>query len=196
MLAYKYDEKTKEYLGVVECQLDPLESEQQGRTIYLLPADSTFIQPIEKEGYVNVFNGEAWELVEDNRGKGYWLDTDTYGTPSREMKELGPLPQNAVFEPPKPTEEEKQEQIKNYLKAVVQNWMDKTVQEREYDGVHTACLYVNSPIEKFQKEGQACLEWMSAVWVKCYAIQDEVLAGTREIPTEEELIAELPVLEW
>lgn len=102
-------------------------------------------------------------------------------------------------EPPKPrelTEEEKQEQIKNYLKAVVQNWMDKTVQEREYDGVHTACLYVNSPIEKFQKEGQACLEWMSAVWVKCYAIQDEVLAGTREIPTEEELIAELPVLEW
>lgn len=95
-----------------------------------------------------------------------------------------------------PTEEEKQEQIKNYLKAVVQNWMDKTVQEREYDGVHTACLYVNSPIEKFQKEGQACLEWMSAVWVKCYEIQDEVLAGTREIPTEEELIAELPVLEW
>lgn len=99
-------------------------------------------------------------------------------------------------EPPEPTEEEKQEKIKNYLKAVVQNWMDKTVQEREYDGVHTACLYVNSPIEKFQKEGQACLEWMSAVWVKCYAIQDEVLAGTREIPTEEELIAELPVLEW
>ncbi len=95
-----------------------------------------------------------------------------------------------------PTEEEKQEQIKNYLKAVVQNWMDKTVQEREYDGVHTACLYVNSPIEKFQKEGQACLEWMSAVWVKCYAIQDEVLAGTREIPTEKELIAELPKLEW
>lgn len=101
-----------------------------------------------------------------------------------------------VVEVTPPTEEEKQEQIKNYLKTVVQNWMDKTVQEREYDGVHTACLYVNSPIEKFQKEGQACLEWMSAVWVKCYEIQDEVLAGTREIPTEEELIAELPVLEW
>lgn len=97
---------------------------------------------------------------------------------------------------PEFAEEEKQKQIKNYLKAVVQNWMDKTVQQREYDGVHTACLYVNSPIEKFQKEGQACLEWMSAVWVKCYAIQDEVLAGTREIPTEEELIAELPVLKW
>lgn len=100
-----------------------------------------------------------------------------------------------VTETPQSTEKQ-QERIKNYLKAVVQNWMDKTVQEREYDGVHTACLYVNSPIEKFQKEGQACLEWMSAVWVKCYAIQDEVLAGTREIPTEEELIAELPVLEW
>lgn len=163
---YRYDDQGY-YVGTDRAFESPLE-----KGVFHIPAFCTELEPLEaKEGFKRKWNGSGWEYEEI-------------------PKEPEPP------EPPELTEEEKQEQIKNYLKAVVQNWMDKTVQEREYDGVHTACLYVNSPIEKFQKEGQACLEWMSAVWVRCYAIQDEVLAGTREIPTEEELIAELPVLEW
>ena len=74
--------------------------------------------------------------------------------------------------------------------------MDKTVQTRGYDSIHTACTYTNSTDETFKTEGTACVAWRDAVWRKCYDILAEVKAGTREIPTEEELLAELPVLDW
>lgn len=95
-----------------------------------------------------------------------------------------------------PTEEEKRKQIQAQLTAAVQNWMDKTVQQRNYDNIHTACTYAYSTDETFKAEGAACLAWRDNVWRTCYNILNEVLAGTREIPTEEDLIAELPKLEW
>lgn len=91
-----------------------------------------------------------------------------------------------------PTPEEIQEQ----LTAAVQGYMDKTAQTRGYDNIHTACSYANSTDHIFAAEGQACLAWRDKVWRKCYDILAEVKAGAREIPTVEELIAELPVLEW
>lgn len=89
-----------------------------------------------------------------------------------------------------------EEQIQAHLTQVVQNYMDKTVQTRGYDNIHTACTYANSTDETFKAEGTACVVWRDAVWRKCYDILAEVKAGTREIPTEEELISELPKLEW
>ena len=89
-----------------------------------------------------------------------------------------------------------EEQIQAHLTQVVQNYMDKTVQTRGYDNIHTACTYANSTDETFRAEGAACVSWRDAVWRKCYDILAEVKAGTREIPTEEELLAELPVLDW
>lgn len=88
------------------------------------------------------------------------------------------------------------EEIQAQLTAVVQDYMDSTVQTRGYDNIHTACSYVNSTDHIFAIEGQACLVWRDTVWRKCYNILAEVKAGTREIPTVEELITELPVLEW
>lgn len=117
MNVYKYDQQTKEYTGVEPAMLDPLESQQQGKDIYLLPANATFEQPTIKAGYAAVWNGEAWEQVEDNRGKEYWLATDTFGTPAHEMKELGALPDNAVFTAPKKTLEQVKSEKINALKA-------------------------------------------------------------------------------
>ena len=109
---YKYDEKTKEYLGKAEALLDPLETQLQQKEIYLLPAAATFIAPALQEGYVSVFQDGAWENLEDNRGKEYWLQDDAYGTPARKMETLGALPANAVFTPPQKTlEQVKQEKI-------------------------------------------------------------------------------------
>lgn len=92
-----------------------------------------------------------------------------------------------------PTEEE----IRRLLTDGVENWMNSIVQERNYDNI-TTCIgrYFNSPVEKFRLEAQAVNDWVSAVWVKCYAILDEVKAGTRPIPTLEEVISELPQLDW
>ena len=106
MQVYKFDEQTKEYMGTEAAMLDPLESQQQGKEIYLLPANATFIAPALQEGYVSVFKEGAWKNLEDNRGKEYWLPEDKYGAPAREMKELGPLPEGATLTAPERTLEE------------------------------------------------------------------------------------------
>lgn len=107
MNVYKYNEDTKEYIGTEQAMLDPLETKAQGKNIYLLPANATFTAPTEpQDGYVNVWNGTAWEQVEDNRGVEYWLPDEGYGTPAHEMAELGPLPEGATTTAPEKTLDE------------------------------------------------------------------------------------------
>ena len=112
MQVYKYDEQTKEYIGAEQALINPLESELQGKTIYLLPANATFEKPNLQDGFASVWNGTQWENIEDNRGKEYWLDTDSFGTPAKTMKDLGAFPANAVFTAPvKTLEQLKQDKI-------------------------------------------------------------------------------------
>lgn len=112
MKTYHYDPTTKEYTHSELAILDPLETKQQGREIYLLPANATFIKPIPADGYATVYNGTAWEHIEDNRGKRYWLAEDEYGTPARTMSHLGALPNGATLTaPPKPFARTKEEAL-------------------------------------------------------------------------------------
>ena len=89
-----------------------------------------------------------------------------------------------------------QEEIKKMFTDAIQNYLDTTAQSRRYDNIFTAISYVNSTDEIFAREAKACLEWRDKVWRTCYNILDEVEAGEREIPTIEELISELPTIEW
>lgn len=122
MLIHIYDEKTKEFMKSEEAACDPLETKRTGKFVPLLAANSTFDAPLpEKEGYANVWNGEAWEYVEDHRKETYWLPEDRFGSQGREVKELGPLPEGASLTAPEKTLEEmradKQNEIKScYLK--------------------------------------------------------------------------------
>lgn len=60
--AYRYNGTTKIYEGEVICQLDPLETKESGKDIWLIPANSTLTIPLkEKDGYNVVWNGESWE---------------------------------------------------------------------------------------------------------------------------------------
>ena len=64
MIAYRYDSNGL-YIGVIPCQLDPRATKEVGEGVYLLPANSTTVEPLKaKEGYNVVWNGEAWEYVE------------------------------------------------------------------------------------------------------------------------------------
>lgn len=64
MIAYRYDNNGL-YIGTIPCQLDPRATKEAGEDVYLLPANSTTIEPPkEKEGYNVVWNNEAWEYVE------------------------------------------------------------------------------------------------------------------------------------
>lgn len=62
MFVYRYDDETKEFKNAEEAFLDPLETEIQGKEIYLLSANCTYVEPPEeKEGFKIKWNGEAWE---------------------------------------------------------------------------------------------------------------------------------------
>lgn len=80
--------------------------------------------------------------------------------------------------------------------AMVQAHMDERARTLRYDNIANAITYADEPaVPKFQGEGQAFRAWRSLVWARCYEILAEVEAGDRDVPTDAELIAELPALE-
>lgn len=93
-----------------------------------------------------------------------------------------------------PTAEEKNAQIQAQLTNAAQHVLDNEAQKLNYDSCLSVCSYVDTGVSKFDDEGKAFRAWRSAVWAKGYEILNAVLAGEREIPTEEELLAELPSL--
>ena len=65
MLAYRYDMFNYKYIGTINCQKDQVASKQEGKDVWLLPAHSTFVEPLPfKEGFNIVWNGYAWEYQE------------------------------------------------------------------------------------------------------------------------------------
>lgn len=94
------------------------------------------------------------------------------------------------------TDEQRKASIKATLLKAVDNYMDKTVQERGYDNIAKCVTYEGDEDPIFNAEGTAAKKWRSRVYRKLYNVLAEVESGVRPIPTEKELIAELPVIEW
>jgi hypothetical protein len=84
------------------------------------------------------------------------------------------------------------DEIAAALESAVQGHLDATARGRRYDNIVSACSYAGAA-NRFQAESIAFIEWRAAVWDHCYAALDAVQAGTRTIPTADELLAELPV---
>lgn len=97
---YIYNENN-EYVGESVTMLDPEETKIQGRDVWMMPPNSTATKPEIREGFVPVWNGEAWDYVEDHRGEKGWVNRVPV-----EIKELGPLPDGFSVEEPVPTPEE------------------------------------------------------------------------------------------
>lgn len=96
-------------------------------------------------------------------------------------------------EPEKP-QELLEAEIKKQLTDAVQHVLDTKAQELNYDSCLSVCSYVDTGVQKFDDEGRAFRAWRSAVWAKGYEILAQVQAGDCAIPSEEELLAELPEL--
>lgn len=82
------------------------------------------------------------------------------------------------------------------LTAVIQRHLDSAAISRRYDNIHTACGWAGA----FADAG-ALKSWGAACWAKAAEIETAVLANqkynatwTGVLPTEDELLAELPVL--
>lgn len=95
-------------------------------------------------------------------------------------------------DPPPPTPE----QIIAAYTAAVQAHLDAFAQIRNYDGILSAATYATSAVPKFQAEGQYAVEARDATWAMCYAILADVQGGQRAMPSQAELLAELPALVW
>lgn len=78
----------------------------------------------------------------------------------------------------------------------VQQHLDTFARTRNYDGILSAATYATSQVPKFKAEGQYAVEARDSTWAKCYEIMAAVEAGSRPMPTMDELLSELPVLAW
>ena len=163
--AYLFDEKTKEYKSEVNAQLDPLESARAGKDIYLLPANATWDKPTPKDGCMAVWNGEYWNIVEDNRKKEYWLPEDKYGAPAREMKELGPLPEGATLTAPERTlDEVKADKVQSLKTERDSKEVEPiTYNGNSYDYDDKARERINAAIIALDVQGaDASIDWTTA----------------------------------
>lgn len=88
------------------------------------------------------------------------------------------------------------DQVKKILTATVQRHIDAQAQALGYDNIYTAVSYAEEPaVPLFQQQGRALRSWRSLVWAASREVMAAVEAGTRSVPTAEELIAALPAFE-
>ena len=100
------------------------------------------------------------------------------------------------FAPPAP-EPIQPDQLMAQIVQATQARLDAFAQQRNYDGILSACSYATSTVPKFQAEGQCCVQARDATWAALYAILAQVEAGDRPLPQGyAELEAELQVLAW
>ena len=78
--------------------------------------------------------------------------------------------------------------------AAIQSSLDELAKAEGFDSIHTAVSYADEPsVKSFQDHGIMFREKRSLVWAASYEIMAEVKAGSRAMPTIDELLAELPL---
>jgi len=76
----------------------------------------------------------------------------------------------------------------------IQTHLDSKAKEFRYDNMMSARSYAGYD-NPFQAEAQKLAVWASNCWVKAGAIEADVEAGKRDMPTIDEVLSELPVYE-
>lgn len=103
----------------------------------------------------------------------------------------------AVPEPEPPTAQD----IINQYDTAIENWLDSTVQQRNYKNVESCISYVGDANPKYAREAEAVKAWRSAVYTEAENILAIYLGSNAyldnaSMPTIEQVIAELPQLNW
>lgn len=76
--------------------------------------------------------------------------------------------------------------------AVVQKHLDATAQAKGYDGILSAASYAGSKHRVYGPQGIAFRDWRDACWDYAFQVLTDVKTGKRQMPTDEQLLSELP----
>ena len=153
-ILYRYDENTKEYIGSLPACEDPMASMRLGKSVYAILENSTLKEPIFEEGKVPVFNGEDWELLEDNRGKVVYKKTT--GEPLV-IQELGGIPKGYAEEKPITLQDLKFEKI-DLIKAEFLKEISKKVEVKGLEVTVSDRGKFNRILENSGEENLICME--------------------------------------
>jgi hypothetical protein len=93
-----------------------------------------------------------------------------------------------LLDPPPPTIEQQQAA----LDAFVTDWIDRQAQAAGFRNAAYLVSYFNSINEEWKAIARAFVPWRDGIWAQCLAILEAVVAGTRGMPTIDDLLAELP----
>jgi hypothetical protein len=86
------------------------------------------------------------------------------------------------------------EQKQKAFNQAIQTHLDGKAKEYRYDNIMSARSYAGYD-NPFQTEAQKLAVWASNCWVKAGEIEADVQSGNRDMPTIDEVLAELPVYE-
>ena len=87
------------------------------------------------------------------------------------------------------------EQVERALVAGFNQFLDSVAGQRRYDSRFTCALRAGFE-GPFQVEGQVFATWMDECNMIAYAVMAEVKAGRAPVPSQAELIAMLPQIQW
>lgn len=167
--AYMYDpENNHLFKEEIDCQTDPIASKKAGETVYLLPGNSTFEVPPEKEdGYVILFENGHWVKKRDYKGKTYYVTADGYYGSPKEMKDYGDLPEGCSFDRPPMTAEEQAaaelQEAKSERATAVER-LTVTVNGKVFDADETSQNRMSRVVAGAQALG-VDLETTTQIWV-------------------------------
>ena len=88
---------------------------------------------------------------------------------------------------------EELESKKARLKAYVKQYLDETVQEKDYDSIENACSYASSTNPTFASEAQKAIKFRDDVWVKVYELLNSETLSEMD---DAEFMSELPTMDW
>ena len=135
------------------------------------------------------YDGYTWS-GDYPEGVADWCNENQYSIDGSEPDEKGICTFTLHKVVPEP---ETPEQTQARYTQVAQNALDAFARTRGYDGIMSACSYASSTDAQFRAEAEYCVTLRDATWRRAYEILDAVIAGTMELPTEEDFLAMLPV---
>lgn len=75
--------------------------------------------------------------------------------------------------------------------SAVEAYLHAEAVSHGYTNIERACMYAPVP-NPYEAESRSFVEWVGSVWAYCYQELQKVQAGTRPVPTVEQILSELP----